>query len=134
MSTTYCTITPGKTQRATAETAYWTLAAHSEDAPLRAGESLTVRLGESSPACIEFSDCNGMNLYAIPRTATEIQVERGWAANRVSGNVNGAVIPSPCGPNPDAPMAIYILRLVIGRLLRHQAKQEAHTPAQAATN
>lgn len=129
MSTTYRTITPGKTQRVTAEIIYDHLINHPDDIPTHPSDSLTFQLGRGAGACVEFSDFNGLNLSVFPRTTTETQVERGWAANRLPG-LNGALIGNPRSTVPairedDVPL----IRIIIGRTLRHHAKKQARAHA-----
>jgi len=130
MSTTYRTITPGKTQRATAEAIYEHLIAHPKDIPSSASEKLTFQLGRDAGACVEFSDFNGLNLSVFPRTTTEIQVERGWAANHLPG-INGALIGNPHSTTPGIHEDdVFLIRIVIGRTLRYHAKEAARVAEQ----
>lgn len=131
--TTYQTITPRKTQRATAEAIYDYLVAHPKDIPGSHSEYLTFRLGDRSAACVQVCDLNGLNLSAWPSTTTEIQVERGWAANWGDRIGLGVVFSNPHSLAPgEREESIRHIRRAIGRTLRHHAKEDARVAERIA--
>ena len=132
-NTTYYTIRQGKTQRATAEAIYDHILAHPKDVPADTAKSghLTYVLGGTEPACVEISNYNGLNLAVWPGTATTIQTERGWAANRSDKIGRGRLISNPHSLSPDNRAEdVHNIRLIVGRALRHQAKEVARVETQ----
>lgn len=150
-TTVYRTIPQGKTQRATAEAIYDYLVSHPKDIPTsprpvsstkpHTVENLVFLLADSKPACIQFSDHNGLNLSVFPATTTNTQIERGWAANYGDDIGRGCLIENPhadrfraktTSPMHDREEVVRLIRIAIGRTLRHHAKEAARVAANIA--
>lgn len=127
-TTVYRTIRMGRTQRATAEAIQDYLDANQGLLPLGARRSgLVIRLSDSyGPECIQFCDFNGLNLTVWPASTTEIQADRGWAANWGDRIGRGVLVRHPkYMAEGDRGESIRFIRLAIGRTLRYHAAEIA---------
>lgn len=134
--TKYCTIPADGTQREIAEIIYEHILTHPKDVPADAtgSRNLTFVLGNGGPACVEISNYNGLNFGVWPGTTTYIQIDNGWAANKSDKIGKGRLISNPHSPAPDDRSEdVHNLRVIVGRALRHQAKEEAQIARSRAT-
>lgn len=128
MSTTYRTINPGPTHRATAEAIYQHLLDHPKDIPTGTSDT-TFLLGSGGPACVKVTHANGV-LTAYPCTTCSIQTERSMPANYLGADWRGETIETiGLLPREDA---VHRLRVVVARTVRHHAAEEERVAARIA--